>query len=131
MPDEIRDEREYTREEMREACRNNYNAALLEARRAAIEMAKSPASNGGRLIHCDRIDVMELLINLGVLGVVLLLLAVIIGGPAWVVYQACTGPARPMERILAIEAHYRAIARFKLEQRHARRPVAPYFGPYY
>jgi hypothetical protein len=28
MPDEIRDEREYTREEMREACRNNYNAAL-------------------------------------------------------------------------------------------------------
>ena len=33
--------REYTREEMREACRNNYNAALLEARLAAIEMAKS------------------------------------------------------------------------------------------
>jgi hypothetical protein len=33
--------REYTREEMREACRNNYNAALLEARLAAIELAKS------------------------------------------------------------------------------------------
>ena len=55
------------------------------------------------------------------------LLAVIIGGPAWVVYQACTGPDRPMERILAIEAHYRAIAQFKLAQRHARRPVAPYY----
>jgi hypothetical protein len=74
---------------------------------------------------------MEILISLGVLGIGLLLLAVIIGGPAWVVYQACTGPARPMERILAIEARYRAIARYKLEQRHARRPVAPYFGPYY
>jgi hypothetical protein len=37
MPDEIRDEREYTREEMREACRNNYNAALLEARIGGIE----------------------------------------------------------------------------------------------
>jgi hypothetical protein len=32
--------REYTREEMREACRNNYNAALLEARLTAIEMAR-------------------------------------------------------------------------------------------
>jgi hypothetical protein len=67
---------------------------------------------------------MEILITLGALGA---LLAVIIGGPAWVVYQACTGPARPMERILAIEAQYRAIARYKLEQRHARRPVAPYY----
>ena len=34
-------EREYTREEMSEACRNNYNAALLEARLAAIEMARN------------------------------------------------------------------------------------------
>ena len=67
---------------------------------------------------------MEILISL---GIALLLLAVIIGGPAWVVYQACTGPARPMERILAIEAQYRAIARFKLAQRHARRPVVPYY----
>ena len=67
---------------------------------------------------------MDILISLGALG---MLLAVIIGGPAWVLYQACTGPARPMERILAIEAQYRAIARFKLAQRHARRPVAPYY----
>ena len=41
MKSETTDEREYTREEMREACRNNYNAALLEARLTAIEMAKS------------------------------------------------------------------------------------------
>jgi hypothetical protein len=68
---------------------------------------------------------MEILISLG------MLLIVIIGGPAWVVYQACTGLARPMERILAIEAQYRALARHKLEQRHARRPVGSYFGPYY
>jgi hypothetical protein len=66
---------------------------------------------------------MDILIGLGVFAV---LLTLIIGGPAWVLYQACTGPARPMERILAIEAHYRAIARLKLAQRLARRPVAPY-----
>ena len=66
---------------------------------------------------------MEILISLGALGA---LLAVIIGGPAWVLYQACSGPARPMERILAIEAQYRAVARLKLAQRLARRPVAPY-----
>ena len=58
--------------------------------------------------------------------VALLLLAVIVGGPAWVLYQACTGPSRPMARILAIEARRRAVAQFKLAQRLARHPVAPY-----
>lgn len=64
-----------------------------------------------------------------IIGIIVapLLLAVTIGGPAWVLYQACTGAARPMARILAIEAHYRAIAQFKLAQRRARRPVAPYY----
>ena len=67
---------------------------------------------------------MEILINM----IAILLAAIAIGGPLWVLYRACpdADATRPMERILAIEAHYRAIARFKLAQRLARRPVAPY-----
>jgi hypothetical protein len=40
---------------------------------------------------------MQHLLSLGVLGIAILLLAVIIGGPAWMLYQACTGAA-PFQR---------------------------------
>jgi hypothetical protein len=44
-------EREYTREEMREACRNNYNAALEKAARLFECRDDAPGANAIRALR--------------------------------------------------------------------------------